>query len=77
MIPLSHHESIIKAVQALVIQYGHPDEIPVGELSKRGVPAVSAEKCEALLTSEDMPKNTAAAVAKWMRLIAEFTDNGK
>jgi hypothetical protein len=64
---------ILPAVKKLVERHGHPDEIPMGALAAEGVPPVTAEKCEALLTSEQFSAEAGQAVAKWLRLIGEFS----
>lgn len=73
LIPRADHPAILTAVKKLVERHGHPDAIPMGALATEGVPAETAKKCEALLTSEDYPSEAGAAVAKWMRVIGEFS----
>lgn len=73
MIPRNEISLVVDVVQALVLKYGHPDEIPMGSLAQKGVNAVTAEKCEALLTSEDFPSDPGAATAKWLRLIGDYS----
>lgn len=73
LIPRADHELIVPAIKRLVEKHGHPDEIPMGALAAEGVPPATAEKCEALLTSEQFPADVGPAVAKWLRLIGEFS----
>jgi hypothetical protein len=56
-----------------VNQHGHPDEVPIDALVKLGIDHETADKCMALLTSEDFPGDPVAAVAKWVRLVGEFS----
>ena len=74
LIPRADMALILPAVKKLVERHGHPDEIPMGALAAEGVPAATAEKCEALLTSEQFPAEAAPAVAKWLRMIGEFSE---
>ena len=62
------------AIEELVNEYGHPDDIPLGALAQKGVEPSVAEKCEALLSSEDFPEDHGEAVAKWLRVIGEFSE---
>ena len=62
---------IAPAIDRLVKRYGHPDVIPIGQLAMEGVPPSTAQKCEALLTSELFPERADQAVAKWLRLIED------
>ena len=74
LIPRSEIAALSAAILALVNQYGHPDEIPVNALIGAGISPDTAEKCFALLTSESFPSDPTRAVAKWMRLIGEFSE---
>jgi hypothetical protein len=74
MIDRNQIQMVEKAVTKLVKEFGHPDEIPMGALAKEGIDPSTAEQCEALLTSEDFPEDSMRAVAKWMRLIGEFSE---
>lgn len=74
LIRTSEIPKIAEAVKHLVNRYGHLDEIPLSEAAAEGVNPDDAEKCEALLTSEGMPEEPARAVAKWLRLIGEFSE---
>lgn len=74
LIPREEIPLIAEAIRSLVEKHGHPDEIPIGSLAECGIDAEVAEKCEALLTSEMFPEDCGAAVAKWLRLIGEFSE---
>jgi hypothetical protein len=74
LIPKSDLCSITTAVCELVNEHGYPDDIPIGALAQKGVEPRVAEKCEALLRSEDFPEDSGQAVAKWLRLIGEFSE---
>lgn len=73
LIPRSEIPLIAASIQALVEKHGHPDEIPIGSLAECGIDPAAAEKCEALLTSEDFPEDVGRAVAKWLRLIGDYS----
>lgn len=73
IIPKAELPVITAAITDLVNRFGHPDEIPLGEMEKLGVSRDSADLCMTLLTDELYPDNAAPAAAKWMRKIAEIT----
>lgn len=75
LIPRADLAAVLPAIKMLVERYGHPDEIPLGALAAEGVPSATAEKCEALLSSEQFPPDAAPAVAKWLRLIGDFAES--
>ena len=72
LIPRRDMVVIMAAIEVLVERYGHPDDVPLGSLEQTGVPHDTALKCEALLLNEQLPAETASAVAKWRRLIVEY-----
>ena len=74
LIPAADHEAIIRAITVLVHRHGHPDEIPLGALADDGVPPGTAEKCEALLSTDDqIISDPAKAIARWLRLIGDHS----
>jgi len=72
MIPQSELPSIVKAITDLVKRFGHPDEIPLGEMQKLGVSKETEELCMMLVTEEVYPPEPERAVAKWLRAIGEI-----
>jgi len=64
--------TIAAAIHEAVNEYGHPDDIPLHSLT--GVDRATAEKCFALLTSEELPPKPSAAVAKWIRMIGDSSE---
>ena len=65
---------IADAIRVLVNRHGHPDEIPIGSLAECGIDPAAAEMCEVMLTNEDFPSEPHLAVAKWLRMIGEFSE---
>ena len=66
MIPTTLKPLIFRAINDLVREYGHPDFIPVDEMTARGIP----EEFALLLVAEELPVDAAAATAQWLHLIA-------
>lgn len=73
LIPKKDIDKISEAIRAAVNKHGHPDDIPITALTEAGIEQETADKCFALLTSEDFPSNPGQATAKWLRLIGEFS----
>jgi hypothetical protein len=74
LLPVDLVESIGVAIRELAKEYGHPNEIPKGALAQIGIEPGVAQRCEALLNSEDFPKDAGRAVGKWLWLIGELPE---
>ena len=72
MIPKTEIKALSEAIRDAVNKHGHPDDLEQSDL--KGVTDETAEKAFAILTSELFPADQGEAVAKWLRLIGEFTE---
>ena len=72
LIPRSELEALADSIRAAVNKHGHPDELEQADLE--GVSESIAEKAFALYTSEAFPSDKGEAIAKWLRLIGDFSE---
>jgi len=72
LIPKTEIKALSEAIRDAVNKHGHIDEIEQADLE--GISEETAEKAFALLTSEEFPTDEGEAVAKWLRLIGDFSE---
>ena len=72
MIPKTEIKALSEAIRDAVNKHGHPDNLEQADLV--GVSEATAEKAFALLTSETFPAEEGEAVARWLRLIGDFSE---
>ena len=73
MIPKAELKALADSIRTAVNKHGHPDELEQADLEN--VSEATAEKAFAILTSEPFPADASEAVAKWLRLIGDFSDS--
>ena len=73
VIPRKLLPQISEAIRQAVTEFGHPDDIPLDAMRGGEVPDEVMELCFVLLTDEDFPSDPAAATAKWLRLIGQYS----
>ena len=74
LIPRSELPAVLTALEKAMDDYGHPDAVPAECFTGEGVTSATAEKCLALLESDDIPLDPTEAFATWSRLIGEFSE---
>jgi hypothetical protein len=77
MIPRKEIPALEEAIRKAVNEHGHPDELEQANIEGEGISPDTAEVAFALLTSDLFPTDPGEAVAKWLRLIGEYSEGGE